>query len=294
MLSLAVLYAVLGTIGWGVSNAAAKKIVEHFGPIRGVVLRNTITVLILLVVYAIMRPPLSFDMSSLVLGLAVALFGYVPYFLFLKGLERGKVGVIYPISDGWVVITAFIGFIFLGDPFSWLKIVVLGIVVFGVLLVSLNFNDFRNSDLFSFKSGGLYAILATLMWGILFAFFATSAAALGAIFFALLVEGMVLLGALAHLLIKREPLMRDRESDMEKIRSTLNFILISGLGAGFGTMFINFGYATGAIAIVSAIAGAQVAAATIFARIAYKEKLTLQQYGGIGCVIAGVVFASLV
>ena len=293
MLSLAAFFAIIGTIGWGLSNASAKRMVERFGPVRAIVFRNFIAVSILAVASLAVGIPDTFTVRMLAFGIALSFIGYFPFIFFLKGLEKGKVGVVYPISAGWVILAALIGILFLGDTLTMLKAASLALIIIGVLVSAVHFTELKKSDLFSMKSGVPYALVSAILWGVVFAFFIYPAEALGGVFFALMVEGVVFITAFLHLIVKRERLIQGVE-EKRLLKKSIPFVFVSGIGAGFGTMFINFGYATGEIAIVSAIAGAQIVVAGVFAHFIYGERLSKQQYIGILLVLIGIVCAAII
>ncbi len=293
MLSLAAFFAIIGTIGWGLSNASAKRMVERFGPVRAIVFRNFIAVSILAVASLAVGIPDTFTVRMLAFGIALSFIGYFPFIFFLKGLEKGKVGVVYPISAGWVILAALIGILFLGDTLTMLKAASLALIIIGVLVSAVHFTELKKSDLFSMKSGVPYALVSAILWGVVFAFFIYPAEALGGVFFALMVEGVVFITAFLHLIVKRERLIQGVE-EKRLLKKSIPFVFVSGIGAGFGTMFINFGYATGEIAIVSAIAGAQIVVAGVFAHFIYGERLSKQQYVGILLVLIGIVCAAII
>jgi len=293
MLSIAILYALIGTIGWGLSNAAAKKLVLRFGSVRAIVFRNIIAVAVLISAVLIIGIPERLSFVSLGFGVLLSAVGYFPFLFFLKGLERGKVGIVYSISSGWVIVASTIGFLFLEDAFSFSKIAAFGIIMLGVIFASIDFREIRNSDLFSIQSGAPYALVAALLWGIVFAFFKFPSQALGGVFFALIVEGMVLLSASVHLLLTHKKLI-EKNDDIKDLASMPWYVILSGFGAGLGTSFINLGYATGQIALVSAVAASQILIASLFASRFYGERLTVKQYTGVIFVLLGVAVASII
>jgi drug/metabolite transporter (DMT)-like permease len=81
---------------------------------------------------------------------------------------------------------------------------------------------------------------------------------------------------------------------MDVLRKNFGYVALAGVGAGIGTTFVNLGYATGDIGIVSAIAGAQALIAMIFAHYFYQERLTRLQYGGAGLVLLGIALAAMI
>ena len=291
----AVLYALIGTIGWGLSGGAAKKLIERFGPVRAIVIRNIVATTVLGGLTLFVGIPETITYPMFFFGLFLAISGYFPFILLMTGLGYGKVGVVYPVAEGWVVLAALIGFLFLGDIFSFEKLGALTLIIVGVLLVCIDFDEFRKSDIFSIRSGVPFAAFSAFLWGLIFAFFTIPSVALGGIFFAFMVEGVVLVSAVVHLtLVRREPVLRPRAADMKAVWKLSPYILCAGVGAAVGTSFINFGYATGEVALVSAIAGGHVVIAALFARAMYKEKLNLRQYMGLTVVFLGALFAGII
>jgi drug/metabolite transporter (DMT)-like permease len=293
MLSSAVVYSIIVMLGWGVSNAALKSVVARFGPLRSIIFRGIVAVPILVISLILARPVLAFSAESLLLGAAIAVAGYFPFMFFSYALKSGKVGIVAPISSGRVVVSALLGFWLLGDVFSFGKLAAVGITLLGVVLASVDFRDIRNSNLLSQESGVPMALLAALSWGVVLPLFKFPSEALGALFFALMVESAVCACAAVHLKARRERIFPQGRADSIALRRNGLFVLLAGLGAGFATVFLNLGYETGEIAIVSAISSASVIISIIAAALFFRERLRVAEYLGAAFVLLGVIVASM-
>lgn len=293
MLSSAVLYGLLAMLGWGLQNTLMKGIVDKYGPLQGIILRNIPAVLILIVVIIGTSSFPSFTPASFFLGLFIAVLGYFPFMFFIFALKRGKAGIIYPTSSLRILAASLFGFLVLGELFTAGKTAVVVAVFLGVLLLTLNFKNLKESDIFSIESGVPLALLAALLWGVILPLFKFPSEALGALFFTLMVEGVILVAALIHLTLYERTAPKLGFIVRSFRGQELWLIIAAGVSTALGTMFVNLGYETGEISIVTAISSSSVLIAVVGAAFLYKERLTSIQYGGVAVVLLGIVTAAM-
>lgn len=293
MLPAAVLYGLLAMLGLGLQGAFMKGIVDKYGPLQGIVLRNIPTVFILIVVIIGTSSFPSLTLASFLLGLLIAALAYFPFMFFIFALKRGKAGVMYPISSLRILVASLFGFLVLGDLFTVGKTAVVVVIFLGVLLLTLNFKNLKESEIFSMKSGVPLALLAALLLGIVHPLFKFPSEALGALFFALMIEGTILIAAFIHLTLNERTMPKLGFMVLSLKGKELWLIITAGVSTALGTVFVNLGYETGEISIVTAISSASVLIAVIGAALLYKERLTAIQYGGVAVVLLGLITAAM-
>ncbi len=293
MISGAVIAAVIGMIGWGVSNAAVKDVVARFGPIRAVIFRNIVACTALGLALLYMPANAGFTLNDMFFGLGLAVLGYIPFALYLKALETAKVGIVVPVARGHIVVSALIAFTFLGEPFTSEKLVALSVILAGAVLSAVDLGGRRVPNGPSINRAIQYTIGAALLWGVVFSLFTYPSQTLGPIFFAFIIEGVVLLSAIVHLRMKGERLF-DAQNRWPDVRTNWLHVIFTGIGAGLGTSFVSIAYTLGDVSIVSAISGASVVVSVAFAAVAFGERLRPLQYFGVFLVTVGIVLAALV
>lgn len=235
--------------------------------------------------------PFVFNWRWIGLGSVIALGGYFGFLCFMLALKHGKVGVVVPISSASIVVSSIFGFSLLGDPFEALKVLTVAIVFVGVAFASINFKAFKNSDIFSKESGVPYALLCALLWGIVFPLYKFPSDHLGSLFYALIIEIVVLGSAYLQLLVTPgfEPSHSFKEFTSRPTMRLLGVVAITTIGTAVGSVFLNFAYQTGEVSVVSAIFGSSSIIALVTGAVLYKEVLSRQQYIGAVLVVLGIL-----
>lgn len=289
MTIFSLLMGLLAMFGLGISNATAKPVAKQYGPAMGVLWRNTIMAILLGVTLiaswnftAIDQPNYWFILASVALGVGF----YVALFLFYKSIAVGKIGVVAPIANSNVLITAVLSAVLLQqfiEPKQWLAI---GCIVIGVIVFSFDIMDWTESPIFSRESGVRYALVVMLMWGVLFALYVIPAAKLGPIVNAFVLELTIACCALVHLLKKQIRSFR-------LSRDVVKYTIACGVFGAVSSIAVNFGMVYGSVAIVIALMGANPLVSAIYGWIVYGEKLMPRELYAVSLTIIGIVLIAL-
>jgi O-acetylserine/cysteine efflux transporter len=292
MLTAAIIYSVIVMFAFGIANAVSKEMVGKFGVLGAIIFQNAFVVPFIALAILILRAPISLDPLYLGIGAVIAFGGYLGFICFMSALKNGKIGVIIPIVSAQIIVASIFGFLFLGDQLDIFKIATVSIVFVGIVLASVNFRDFRNSDLFSLKSGVPYALLAALIWGFALPLYKIPSEHLGAHFYGLVIEFVVFASALLQTLITRGPRSLGELAKRPTPRLAL-IIFAATVSTTLGTVFTNLAFQTGQISIVSAIRGASSIVSLVIGAILYREVLSKQQYIGAIIVTMGILLPVL-
>jgi drug/metabolite transporter (DMT)-like permease len=275
----------ISLIGWGLGNSLAKKYSKSLSPSKLVVYRNLTTVCITALALSLFWSKTVFNLHYIFLGFGLAVLGYIGQFFFLKGLETGNLGLVSPISSSRIVISAIIGTTFLKDHLSGLQWFFILIIFLGVALSSIDPKNLTKSELFTLKSGVPFALLNAIIWGVVYPLYSIPSAILGAFLFSFILE---LTGLLLSLIQTR---LNHRSIRLTKTELKENFagLFMIGLTGGLGSVFVNLGYSTGHIGIVSAVSSAVPLIAVTYGKFIYKEQLNKRQVFAVALIIAGIV-----
>jgi len=282
--SLAIVYALISMVAFGLSNGIMKDYVRKYGSTQIIVYRNVVAIPVIFIAVLLFRDQQNFSPKHVILSILLACITYFALYFYMKALSNGKVGIVSPISNLRAIIASIIGVTFLQDTLNLPQGMSILAIVFATSLISLDFKNLKNSQILNIKSGIAYSFLAALIWGFTIPFFSPLAAKLGAFLFAFLLEGTVLLMSSSQTLLKRENLLPPKK-DLRKDWLPLVF---TGLLVGIGSIFINLGFSTGRIGIVAAVGGSSPLIATIYAGIIYKERLHKKHYLAILIIIIGI------
>ena len=287
----AFLYGLGIAFSFGLANAVTKHLSIRYGALGASVLRNIGIVSVLTCSFLIIRPPSTVDVPWLGIGLGIALASYAGLTCFLFALKYGKVGVVVPISAGSIIISSLIGFVFMGEVVSLIKIATIVIVSMGVVLSSIRFRQFKNSDFFSLSSGVPYALLCACLWGVSLPLFRFPAQHLGSLLYTLIVEVVVLAGASIQLYVFPERTFHfTSKTVMQTITSyDMGAVGIAAFGTALGTLLLCVGFQTGEVSIIASVGGASSMVALLSSAIIYGERLSKQQYVGALMVTVGIL-----
>ncbi|OGG03705.1 hypothetical protein A2W14_04005 [Candidatus Gottesmanbacteria bacterium RBG_16_37_8] len=279
----AIVFSLISMIGFGLETAIVKKYSEILGPIRMIFYRNLVIVLITFIALLFFIKSINFDINYILLGFIISAASYGGIFFFMKALSKGKVGIVSPIVGTRGLIASFIGLVIFREVITTGQLFSILIAFTGIILSTINFSDFKKSNIFSFKSGVPFAILAAIFWGMTFPLFSIPSGILGAFLFSFILELTVLFMATMQTIIIKIPI------DIKKDFSRYSFAIITiGSLGSLGSIFMNLGYATGQISIVSTILSCVPLVAVIYGRLVYRELMSTKQYLAAALMIAGI------
>lgn len=286
--SLAILCATVTMASWGIENALSKKYSGAIGPSKLMFYGGIVKVFMMLLALALFFKTATFDIKYMLISLAIICLGYCGYYFFLRGLQTGKLGLVSPVSSTWAIVAVLFGVIFLNDQLSHIQYVLVTLVVVGVMLLSLNPNDLDRSQVFSTKSGLHFALLTALFWGIALPLYSIPINILGAYLFVLLVESTVFVLSFVHARLMKKSIYLTTE----ELKENFIGILLIGLFGGIGSLFINIGFSTGHVGLVSTISTSVPAVSVIIGQVVYKEHLNKKQLFAIVLIITGIIMLS--
>ncbi|MFA6963114.1 MAG: EamA family transporter [Patescibacteria group bacterium] len=277
-----ILLALLALILLGLSSAFAKKPTDKIGATKVMIFRGLFNVVILGVIL-IFNFPSSFSWTDLPVAILISALGYFPLLFFLKALKVGKMGIVSPVSSSYGLITALLAVVFYHEKLNGLQLFGILAVVIGIILVSINFRDFKNSHLFDRQSGIGLALLAALLWGIYFFLIKIPTQHFGTYFTSFLVEAVILISALVSLIFAKEFDLKLPD------RMTASYLFLVSITVSVGVLFFYQALNTGSVAIVSAIGSSTPLIVTLYGAIFMKERLKLQQYCGMAIILIGII-----
>ena len=155
-----------GMIGWGTSDFLANDASEKIGYSKAFFYSQLAGLSLIIALLIFMTP--SFSMAPYLFGLAV--FGGIAYTLgylfFYKAFEIGNVSVVSAVVNLQVLFIIIISLL-RGQTLSLLQIPAISLLLIGVTLVSVNFNDLKKGSI-SLLKGVKETIIATIMFGIFY------------------------------------------------------------------------------------------------------------------------------
>jgi len=289
-MGLALFFSLGAMLSFGIANAVIKTVAERCGAVISIIFRNIIIIILLGAALLVIAPKMhSPTWAQLFWAIALPIGGYFGLLFLLLGLEREKVGIVIPLSSFRIVIGALVGLLFLGEVVTEMKIISVALVFAGVVLASIDIQALRSG--LSLGKGVMFGLLAGTFWGVFMTFFGFPSAVFGALLYALIIEVVTLVAAIAHAygMYGRTLFSYTRSVFASLDRRSLIMLGISGVLGASATFFFNLALETGEYSLTSAVAGSSVVVSVITGAFLYGERLTLQQYAAIALVTTGIL-----
>ncbi|MFN3976773.1 MAG: EamA family transporter [Aquificaceae bacterium] len=134
-------FALLASLTWGVAPIFFKLGLKGgLPPTVALVFHNLSAFLLaLVIVVATAGIKMDFSIRDLAfIALGGVMSGFLGLFFFFKAVKEGHVSVVAPIASTSPLWGSIAAFLFLGEPFSWLRLFGILLVVWGIVLISLS------------------------------------------------------------------------------------------------------------------------------------------------------------
>jgi len=288
-MNLLIILPIVSMVSFGILNAISKPFIKKMGSVNYVIYRNIGVVISNLIILFIARNTINIDVNTIFFAIFISAFSYLGFWAFNESINKGKIGIVVPISSTRVIITTLIATLIVKEI---LPLIFYGAIIFvfvGIVLISVDFNNLNKIKFFDVKTGVPQALIAGAIWGISFAFFGKPSGILGAYLFGVIVESTVLICAsIQGFLTKSKP----SKFWLVIKNKPFQFGLVIILGV-LGTLFMNLSFVHLSASITSAITSASPFITIIYAYFVFKEKLSKLQYLGSILIIVGVVLISI-
>ncbi|MCX8164597.1 MAG: DMT family transporter [Aquificaceae bacterium] len=134
------IFALLASFVWGTAPVLFKLGLRgDVSPVTALVFHNLSAFLLALIFMSATSARIDYPIKDiLLLALGGIMSGFLGLFFFFKAVKTGEVSVVAPIASTSPLWGSLIAFIFLGEPFSWLRAFGILLVVCGIILISLS------------------------------------------------------------------------------------------------------------------------------------------------------------
>jgi len=284
---ISILAGLGGMFGWGTSDFFANNASEKVGHTKTFFWSQFAGMIAMGIIFVIFGPVMtSIKEREIVLLLLAGILYTIGYMFFYKGFEIGNVSVVSVTSNLNVVIGIILAYIFLGQRLVGLQIPAIILIILGITLVSINFDDLRKKS-FSLLAGVKETLVAALAFGIFWNLSQVLSESIGWInltFFTKVIS--ILLLFIMSLFNKNIKLTG---KDIKKFWFTITVV---GLLEAFAVASVNFGLTVGDLVIIDPIAAALSVVTISMAVIFLKEKINKIQIIGILATITGIVMSA--
>jgi drug/metabolite transporter (DMT)-like permease len=285
-LTLGIIFGLISMIGFGLSDALSQVPAKKIGIRRTIFYRNITVIILLLLAFLIFEPSYNFSLYHISFVLVLSMILYIPFVLFLKALKLGKVGVVTPVASSGVIFTVVLALIILGESLSLFQTMGIPIIIIGILLISLNFKELKNSHLFSKSSGVPYALITAVLWGIGIFLLKFPVNELGPFLTTFTLELGILVTSGLHLLLTGGKFIIPE-------KKYFGYVFFVGFFGAIAFLSYNLGIEIVSVSIAGVFAFSSSFVTALYGKFVYSEKMHKQQYLAILLIIAGIVMISI-
>jgi len=283
---LGVLFGVLAMICWGMGDVIVKKLAINVGTFHSVLYRTFFSTITLFFVTFFFVRTFSISLNALLSLMLVSFFGFIGYFLFVKGVKVGNVSVVSPIAHASVIISVLLSVFLFKEVLTSLQIIAMVLLIIGVILISFKYSEIGKGT--ALVKGLGYAVAAFFIWGINFSLWKIPLSFATPFLVAFYIEFFIFLYGMILLIPLRKKLFHPNLNKSNWIMAISVGIIIS-LGSLFYTLGLNLEF----VSLVAPIAASSPLISVILARIFLKERLEFNQKSAVLFVIAGLILISL-
>ena len=233
----------------------------------------------------------SLDYSSLPQNLVilalVAVFQVIAYLAFYKGLEKAQVSLVGPIGAAWGLVVAVLGVLFLKETLNTTQLLALGVILVGIILLSVNIKDLVQSKRINLIVGVNEGIMAMFGWGISLFLLVFPTKDLGWFLPTIVFRFFVLLilaGCMKFSVVQVVP---------DKKKFPLKLLVAIGIFDIGGFFAYSFGVTGTQASIVAPISSAFALVSVLLAYLFLKERIDAYKMIGIIAIVGGLVLISI-
>lgn len=220
--------------------------------------------------------------QGILAALTVGILGYIPLFYLFKAFKHGKVGVVLPIANSFAIITTLMALIFLKEYISLIRWIAMFIIIAGIVILTINFKEFKSSLSNHKLNGTHYAVITALGWGIVTFLYTWPAKYLDPYSTSLLVETGVLLAAYIA-----------NSAQFPNILTMPKNIIPAGILAALASVCMVYGLSNFQISLFAPIIATSPILGAISSHLINKELLTRKETMGLITTVIGLILISL-
>jgi len=286
IVNMAVIFAFIALIGWGVGDLLIAKISRKIGNF------NTLFWLLFSgLIFASFYIPIAGAVADWGMFLLALLLGFITCsgtIFYLRGFEFGNVSIIATIANTYGVVTAVAAIFLFGEILKTEQSAGIVLVLIGLVLISFDFKMLRKNKIKGIVSDRtiVYAFITVLFWGVYYTLIRIPVEKIGW-FWAGFPAYLYSLAMIASGKLKRD--VFNIFSDKKLLLTIIIYsILVNGAFFAYN-LGISFGYTS----VVAPIVGSTPILLVILSRIFFHEPLNRQQKAGIGFALLGIMLIGI-
>ena len=274
-----------GMFGWGTSDFFANQASDTVGHIRAFFWSQIAGLVLMGLAALIFSGGLSFTLPMAILIIVTGVSYALGYLYFYNGFEIGNVSVVSAVINLQTLFIIAISYFVYKQSLTTFQIPALILLLAGIILVSVNFQDLKGGGV-SLVKGVKETIIAAILFGALFwplNEYVVERVDWSAASFAVKLVAIIFVLLVSKITSKNLTLPKSLSGKDKKI------IVAVGLLEALAVISVSYGVSVGDAIIVAPIASALTVVTVTMAMIFLKEKLTKTQGWGIILTIMGII-----
>ena len=296
LMSIGIVFALLSMITYGTSELFAKRCMNNLNPASFAVYRLLFSSLFLLPVFIFV--PFVIPRFTEVLILAgIGLLGAIPYFFYLKAIQKGEVSIASPVSKSAALFTVILSAIFFQEKLPYYKYGAMIVLITAVFFISFNVNEIRKLRIHRLFEGLEFALLAAIGWGVVYFLIKFNVNIIGPYYAAFFLEFFVFIFTCLGVKLfanKNESKNSNNIIEFNRIPAKIKWFIIIGAGCvSLGTLFYSLAISHELVSIAVMITKSTPIITVLGGQLLLKERLSIQQNISAVMIIAGILLITL-
>lgn len=206
---------------------------------------------------------------------------------YYNGMVKGQVSLVSPLGASYGLITAVLSLVFLKEVLRLNQIVAILLIIFGMIIISINLKDILKNKSIQLLTGTKEGIIAMLGWGVSLFLLIFPSKYLGWFLPAIFFRFLMILILLIYILYSKVTIFPKAQKLPFKL---LIFIGLFDMMAFFS---YSLGVSKGFGSIVGPVSSASTLVTIFLGCIFLKEKLSVRKIFGVMAIVGGLVLISI-
>jgi drug/metabolite transporter (DMT)-like permease len=278
---------VVAAFCWGTADYLSRSQSEKLGYYKTVVYSHLVTLAVLVALVPVIDPNLEFSLYPMLVLVVAGALSFVAFLLLYRAFHRGVVSIVAPVVYTYPAVTTILSIVVLGTFLSSSELLAIAGIIVGVILLSTRFSELGafpgGRGKLNLTAGIGSAMGSSFLFGVVYIGIGYAAPLVSLVIPALVLR---IVGASTGILLS--PVVRQ---DVRPSRLAFsNTILIMGILEAAGFLSFTYGISSnvGSLPILTAISGMGGAVAATYGLVFLKERLELNQIGGVLLALVGV------
>jgi len=289
---IALIAGLTGMLAWGVADFFAKKTIDQIGDIKTLIASQFIGGSFLTIYFLIKNLSIpSITLNIFVYILILAVLDSIGYLLLYKAFQKGVMSIVSPIAASAAGFSVIVSFLIFKEKITSSGLMGIILIFLGILVTSTDIKDLKK-NLFksNLKAGVLEALGVMVFLGLWFVLWDNFISGKEWIFWLLILKFLmgILLSIYFYFTSKGENLFTGYKPVIWILIPVAILDVVAYLGTTWG-----YSVSSNTTGLITVLSNAYSVPVIILSYIFLKERVTIQQFVGICCIILGIIVSSI-